>query len=160
MGGITLKLNPEQKRIQSNMEPGSLSAEGYLGDDTRNFTEIQKEDNLTVEKLGLTHKEIANRMRYFTLKGRESLESPIIVDEIYEVQVDEFRGTISCPFSDNMKSLKRNTTVRNVKNNKSLIWSDLNVHMIDAHGFYEGKGAMFREDPEEIYEVLFDGAGG
>jgi hypothetical protein len=34
-------------------------------------------------------------------------------------------------------------------------WSDLNIHLIKAHGFFEGRGASFRIEPELLLSVLY-----
>jgi hypothetical protein len=137
------------------MQNGSLSSEGFLGTDTRNLADILHEDHVVVKSLGISHQKIAQRMQYFTQKGKEGLGRPILVDEVFEVSVEDFKGAIPCPFSDNFNAGKQNTKVFNIKKNKSIAWTDLNIHMIEAHGFYEGKGAIFRVDPNEIFEILW-----
>lgn len=149
-----MRQSPEFQRIQENMQPGKLTAHGFLGEDARNLADILAEDNAVVGKLGLTHEAIAARMRYFTGKGTDGLGNPVIVDEIYQVVVEDHRGIMPCPFSDNVKVDKRNTRVTNLKLNRDIHWSDLNIHMIEKHGFYEGRDAFFRVDPAAVAEVL------
>jgi hypothetical protein len=150
-----MRQSPEMSRIQYNMQSGSLSSEGFLGTDTRNLADILHEDHATVESLGISHQEIAKKMDYFTQKGLIELGRPVLVDEIFEVTVEDHKGALPCPFSDNFNAKKQNTKVVNLKKNKSLTWTDLNTHMIGAHGFYEGKGATYRVDPSEIFELLW-----
>ena len=45
-------------------------------------------------------------------------------------------------------------TVRNLRLRKEITFSDLNIHLIAAHGFYEGKGSPFRLEPVELAQVL------
>ncbi len=45
-------------------------------------------------------------------------------------------------------------TVVNKKLNKELRYTQLNVHMILDHGFFEGKGSVFRLEPEDVVEIL------
>ena len=149
-----MKQSPELQHIQDNMQPGILSAEGFLGYDTRNLSDILAEDSSTVERLGITDKAIAERMRYFTEKGKSGLGNPVVVNQIFQVTVEDHRGFIPCPFSDNFSAEKRNTRVVNLITNRSVQWSDLNVHMIEKHGFYEGNGSFFRIEPAEVVEVL------
>ncbi|MHC5179457.1 MAG: hypothetical protein ACYSOS_02915 [Planctomycetota bacterium] len=35
-------------------------------------------------------------------------------------------------------------------------WTDLNIHMIAEHSFFEGTGAFFRIEPAEIISILFE----
>ena len=45
-------------------------------------------------------------------------------------------------------------TVQNKALNKKLTYTQLNVHMIRDHGFFEGKGSIYRLEPEELVEFL------
>lgn len=149
-----MRQNPVLQQIQNNMAPGAYTAHGFLGDDQRNLIDILKNDEQIVAKLGVTHKQIASKMRELTLMGIKTPDVPIIVQGKYEVLVDDHRGFIPCPFADNVKEIKRNTRVRNLDSNDSVYWSDLNIHMIEQHGFYEGIGSSFRNDPTTLFQVL------
>ena len=149
-----MKQSPELQSIQEKMQPGSLSAKGFLGDDTRSLADILAGDHTTLERLGISHSTFADRLRYFTAGGISGLGSSVIVDGTFEVTVEEFKGSVPCPFSDHFHAVKRNTRVINLATGRSFYWSELNVHMIEAHGFYEGKGSFFRVDPIEAVEIL------
>jgi hypothetical protein len=45
-------------------------------------------------------------------------------------------------------------TVRNRRTGTELVYSDLSLHLVEAHGFYEGRGSPFRLEPEQILAVL------
>ncbi|MCX7843131.1 MAG: hypothetical protein N2489_08665 [Clostridia bacterium] len=149
-----MRQSPELQRIQENMKPGYFSSEGFLGEDARNLADILQQDQAVVDMLGISHTEIAERMRSLTEKGMEGLGKPVLVDDIFEVIVEDYMGSIPCPFSDKWHSEKRNTTVKNLLTNLVITWTDLNIHMIEAHGFYEGIGSKFRVSPDEICEIL------
>lgn len=149
-----MRQSPDMQKIQEKMQPGKLTESGFLGDDTRNLADILADDNDTVIRLGLKHEEIAARMRYFTEEGKIGLGSPVIIDEIFIVTVEDHRGVVPCPFSEGFLADKRNTSVINLFTKRTVRWSDLNIHMIEEHGFYEGRGAYFRVDPAEAAEVL------
>lgn len=149
-----MKQSPRLNQIQENMIPGAFTAHGFLGEDSRALKDILRHDNAEVEKLGLSHEQIAGRMQYFTEKGKELLDIPVTVGENYEILVDDHRGEIPCPFADNQKAIKTNTKFTNRKMGITIFWSDLNIHMIRYHGFYEGKGSFFRNDPEKLAKVL------
>ena len=151
-----MKLTPDEKRIEENMQPGSISANGFLGQDTRNLADIKRSDQMTVERLGLSHQQIADRLRTVTEKGKAGLGSPVTLDEEgLTVTVEDYRGMIPCPFQDRISQDKRLTTCCRLDDGRSLRWSDLNIHMIEAHGFYEGIGSPFRVDPEAVAAILF-----
>jgi hypothetical protein len=46
-------------------------------------------------------------------------------------------------------------TAKNLRTGKTIRWSLLGIHMIEEHGFFEGRGATFRLDPKELVNVVF-----
>ncbi len=149
-----MKQTADMQAIQANMLPGQFAAEGFLGSDTRSLTDILLADQETVNRLDTTHEAIADRMQALTNLGMTTPETPVMVDENFSVQVDEYMGFIPCPFSDHVNSAKRNTLVKNRNTGAAIQWSDLSIHMIRAHGFYEGIGAHFRLDPAYLVTFL------
>ena len=149
-----MRQTPEFMKIQENMQPGILTAHGFIGDDTRNIKEIIEEDNKNILSLDLSHSDIADRLQYFTDLAVMELGNSKLVDNDFIVLIDDHRRTLPCPFRDNYKAVKRNTRLENTKLGKTIYWSDLNIHMIREHGFYEGKGSFFRIDTKEIAEIL------
>ena len=65
----------------------------------------------------------------------------------FEVRVDSVRGKLPCPFGDPGIFPKTNTTVRNKRLGREITYTDLHIHLIGSHGFYEGKGSPFRLEP-------------
>jgi hypothetical protein len=68
--------------------------------------------------------------------------------------VDSVRGVLPCPFGDPGIFPKTNTTVRNRQSGRELTYTDLHIHMIGSHGFYEGRGSQFRLEPRDLAAVL------
>jgi len=149
-----MKQRPELQAIQANMLPGKFSADGFLGEDDRSLADILLEDQKAVDRLGLTHEAIAARMCALTEQGKSGLGKPITIDNAYEVVVEDYMGRIPCPFRDNRGNDKRSTTVRRLSDGKVLGWTDLSIHMIDQHGFYEGRGSAYRLEPAELADFL------
>lgn len=148
-----MKQGPSLGRIEENMRSGPLAAHQFLGTDTRTLADIILYDQLFLEQLGLTNQAIYERMRYFTDKAG-GLMGPLVIDNTFKVECEEHKGSILCPFADNYQAAKSITRVLNLKSGKMVAWSDLNIHLIACHGFYEGLGAPFRIDPAEFAEVL------
>ncbi len=148
-----MKQGPGTRRIEDNMRSGPLAAHQFLGRDLRSLADIILQDQLVLEPLGLTNADIAQRMAYFSAHAEEG-SGPTLVDGKFEVERQEHKGGIPCPFSDNYQSTKSITLVKNMQLGKTVQWSDLNIHLIAEHGFYEGEGAPFRVDPVEYAEVL------
>lgn len=142
------------RMIQEKMKPGVITRDGFLGAEKRNLIDILIEDDETVKRMNLTHQIIANRMIELRDAGMQGLGDFISVEPHFEVRVDSVRGKLPCPFGDPGIFPKTNITVRNLKKNREILYTDLNIHLIYSHGFYEGRGSPFRLDPKDLVEIL------
>lgn len=140
--------------IQKQMQPGEITLDGMLGTDSRRLRDILDTDNATVQRLGLDHATIAARMREVRNAGALGLGTAISVGDDLEVRVDAARGKLPCPFSHPGLYDKEFVEVRHIPSGEQIIFSQLNIHLIEAHGFYEGLGASFRQEPETLARVL------
>ena len=149
-----MKQSPQLQKAQSSMRPGVITRDGFLGADTRNLVDILIEDEAEVQRLNLTHADIAHRMIEIRDAGMRGIGDFINVEPHFEVRVDSVRGKPPCPFGDPGIFPKTNTIVRNLDAGREITYTDLNIHMIMAHGFYEGKGSGFRLEPYDLAEIL------
>ena len=137
-----------------NMQAENISRDGFLGADRRPLAEIIRADAETVKKLGLTHLTIAERMGYFREAGKKGLGEFVKLAPYFEVLCEITRGFIPCPFGEPGRHRKTIVTVRNLRLRKEITFSDLNIHLIAVHGFYEGKGSPFRLEPDKLAQIL------
>ncbi len=149
-----MRQNPKLQGIQMTMQAGVLAPYQFLGDDTRNIADIIHADNLTVTQLETTHATIVARMKYFAQSGKKSIGHEVVVDECYRVVAEEHKGSVPCPFADNYQARKSVIHVTNLVLQRSVYYTDLNIHMIEEHQFYEGIGAPYRVDPRDVVEIL------
>lgn len=149
-----MKQTVQLAKIQERMQPGIITRDGFLGTDRRNLIDILVEDDAAVKRMDLTHETIARRMIDLRDAGFRGLGNFISVAPHFEVRVDSVRGKLPCPFGDPGIFPKTNTTVKNLDTGKTVTFTDLHIHMIWSHGFYEGKGPPFRLEPEELASVL------
>ena len=149
-----MKENPTDKDIRKDMMPGRIIADGYLGNDERSLEQIVNEDLSVLSSLGVTHEALAERMQDITDKALEGFGDPIDVEPSYTAQVLEFMGFLGCPYKDGKRLAKRNTYVADNETGETMIWSDMNIHLIGKHGFFEGKGAQYRLDPRRLVQFL------
>jgi hypothetical protein len=140
--------------IQRDMRPGVITRDGFLGHDRRLLIDILDADDSEVKRLGQTHASIAACMKKFRKAGQAGLGETIRVEPHFEVRVDSVRGKLPCPFHHEGVFQKTNITVANTRNGRTITYTDLNVHMIETHGFYEGSGSPFRLDPADLVAVL------
>jgi hypothetical protein len=148
-----MKQTFQEKTKRINFEPGHITKDGFLGTDERHIHDIIRADEMTLARLGIDIDQIAERMQAMIEKGKEGLESPV-QSEVYLIQVQWDRGMLPCPFGERGLHHKLVVTVSNEKLNRSIRFSQLSVHMIRAHGFFGGKGSLFRIEPEEIVRIL------
>ena len=149
-----MKQTPEYNAIQQQMQPGIITLEGFLGTDSRNLIDIIAHDEVSVHQLNITHQDIASRMQYFRDAGLDGLGEFLKIDGHYEVRVDSVRGKLPSPFGGPGMYEKVNTTVRNMNINKEVVYTDLHIHFVKDHGFYEGEGSAYRLEPELLAKTL------
>lgn len=149
-----MKQTPEYNAIQQQMQPGVITLEGFLGTDSRNLIDIIAHDDVTVHQLNMSHQDIAEKMQYFRDVGLDGLGEFLKIDDHFEVRVDSVRGKLPSPFGGRGMYEKVNTTVRNLKINQEVTYTDLHIHFVRDHGFYEGTGSAYRIEPASLVEVL------
>ncbi len=149
-----MKQTEQMKEIQAKMKPGVITLDGFLGADDRNLIDILEDDDAEVKRLSLTHEKIAARMLELREAGKNGLGDMIGVPPHYEVSVDIARGKLPCPFGHRGLIRKSMIRVRNIINDREIIYTDMNIHMIKEHGFYQGKGSPFRLEISDLVEIL------
>jgi hypothetical protein len=149
-----MKQTVQMDRIQEKMQPGIYTRDGFLGTDRRKLIDILIEDDEAVKRMDLTHRRIAERMIELRDAGMRGLGEFINVEPHYEVRVISVRGKLPCPFGDPGIFPKTNTVVHNTELDREVTFTDLHIHMVGSHGFYEGKGSPFRLEPAELAAVL------
>ncbi len=149
-----MKQNPEMLQAQRNMQPGVLTMHGFLGDDRRDLVQIIDEDASRLRELNLSPEKMADKMEYFREQGKKGLGEFIKVEPHFAVKVDSVRGKLPCPFGGPGMMPKTNITVKNLKEGVEITFTDMNIHCIRGHGFFEGMGSFFRTDPETLARVL------
>jgi hypothetical protein len=148
-----MKQTVEMDKVQHNMRPGCITLKGLLGEDRRNLVDILIDDDGEVKRLGTSHEAIAARMQELRDAGAQGLGESITVEGRYEVRVDSVRGKLPCPFEDGVVQ-KTFVQVRNTGLDRTITYTDLHIHMIREHGFYEGKGSAFRLPPPDLVAIL------
>lgn len=146
--------SPDDQKLEKTLRTSGLGPGGFMGADTRNVFEIIEADETKLSKLGFTRKQLAARMRQITDVAKAGLGTWMRIDEGLEAKVDEARGWLVCPWPHPGTFLKRITSIRQTQTGASIQWSDLNIHLIGEHGFFEGKGSEFRIEPTELVAII------
>lgn len=150
-----MKKAPKDQHLDVVLRSSALVAGGFMGDDDRSVTEVIDSDAGELFRLGISHMQLASRMQEITVRATEALGSWLKIDDRFEAMVDEARGSTPCPWPHEGSYLKRVTTVRRTDIDQKFRWSDLSIHLIGAHGFFEGRGSEFRIEPAHIVRMLF-----
>jgi hypothetical protein len=146
--------SPELSQVEAKMD--DIGRGTFLGSDRRKLGEILEQDRLEVEALGFSHRAIADRLESLGRVAKEHMGDPVLLEDRYEVTAVEARGEIPCPWSHPGGLFpKSHVELRDRVGGDSLIWTDLSVHLIREHGFYQGVGSPYRIEPAQIREVLF-----
>ncbi len=150
-----MKMSPAMKKAQENMQPGVITAEGFLGDEEHTVKDIIVRDEGEMQCLGLDFDETAQQLRHLTEEGRKGLGEPVTVDGKWLVQTMEARGHLACPFEDGIFR-KITAEITNKENGNKLLVTDLAIHLMETHHFLEGIGSSFRLEPEIMKKILKD----
>lgn len=152
-----MKMSPEFTKAQANMQPGEITADGFLGDDTRPIVDIIADDEAEMEAIGVGFEQAAARMRHLMSEGRKGLEEPVTVDNQWIVRVSEARGFLPSPFEDGIFR-KVNAEVQLASggepSGEKILYSELGLHLFEKYHFMQGKGAPFRIEPVQLKRVL------
>jgi hypothetical protein len=149
-----MKQSPELQKAQESMKPGVITLYGFLGTDDRNLIDILTDDDGAVKRLGLSHEHIADRMEELRDKGKGGLGEFMNVPPHFQVRVESVRGKLPSPFGGPGLYQKTNTIVRNTALDEEIVYSDLHIHLVRKHGFYQGRGSRFRLDPADLTRIL------
>ena len=150
-----MKESPQNKRLDALLRSSKLVAGGFMGSDGRSVNEIIDSDKNELSRLGLTCEQIAERMQEITDAAKSGLETWVKIDDKLEAKTDEARGFLPCPWPHAGRFVKRVTIVKRINTSETIQWSDLNIHLIGRHGFFQGKGSNFRIEPKELIEMIF-----
>ncbi len=145
---------PQLAQIEQLMRGDRIVAGGFFGQDSRSLGEIIEADAQQLKRLNVTVEQLAIEMEALRDLAAPRQGNPALSESNLRVRCEENRGRLICPFGDGTQHLKTVTHAHRTDSGKSLRWSDLNIHLIAAHGFFEGAGSAFRLEPAELVEML------
>ncbi|MDD5458933.1 MAG: hypothetical protein PHF37_06045 [Phycisphaerae bacterium] len=151
-----MKKTAEMEKLHQMLKSDRFVAGGFLGSDERFFLDIIDDDIAELSRINITAAELAQRMQQITEAAIKGLGTWVKVDEKTEAKVDEAKGGLVCPWPHRAGLFaKRVTTVKRLDTGQTIFYSDLNIHFISEHSFFEGKGSSFRLEPRRLVEMIF-----
>lgn len=152
-----MKQSPRDKKLEEVLRSTKLVAGGFMGNDSRHPIEIIEHDVIELERMDVTARQLAERMRELTEWAKPRLGNWIDHATLkLRIKSEDYKGSLVCPWPHPGTFDKRITTVEDLETGQQVSWTDLNIHMIAEHGFFEGRGAFFRIEPAEIVSILFE----
>lgn len=136
------------------MAPGVISSGGFLGSDTRPVEEIVATDTAVVTGADLTHAQIAAELEEIRRKAMASPGAVVDVDGGLHATYGEAMGRIPCPWADGM--FAKGEIELTDEAGRTVRFTPLSVHLIETHGFYQGRGSRYRLEPQELIDMLFE----
>ncbi len=151
------KRSPEMRRLEEMLRASRISSSGFLGTDTRSVEEIIAEDMAAVETSGYRLNEIAERMQLITERAKQGIETEVEIEPGLFARATHTRGLLPCPWPHPGLFGKTVTHIRQTGSTPlETRWSDLSIHLIEEHGFFQGRGADFRLNPDELIKIIFN----
>lgn len=150
-----MKKSPETARLEEILRSAPIYAGGMLGTDGRSLPEIIAADAAELARLGFSTKKLVARMHEITDKAIAGLSTYVEIEPGLVAIASDTRGRAPCPWPHAGHVNKTVITVANKTKDIEISWSLLGLHMIEEHGFFQGRGARFRLDPAELIRALF-----
>ena len=150
-----MKKLSDLENLDNILRSSVVVAGGFLGTDSRNLDEIISSDLAELAKTEKTISTLVERMKEITKKAIPAMGNWTNIDKTHETRVEEAKGIITCPWPDSCRYAKRITFVKNTQTGTIVKWTDLNIHLIEQHNFFEGKGSVYRVEPKEVSKVIF-----
>jgi hypothetical protein len=150
-----MKKSPQTQQLEDMLHSSQIVSGGFYGDDPRDLSEIIDRDDAEVAALGTTLGELAVKMRAITAEATRGLGLWVDLPGGKRAKIDEAKGQLICPWPDDeFRCNKRVTTLENETTGETVFWTDLSIHLIEAHGFFEGRGSVFRIEPGHLIRLL------
>ena len=137
-----------EKSLRELLGPSQFSAEGYLGNDSRSPEEIIEEDKMELKRLDVTKEKVAIGLREIYVKAERALGNPVKLSDSTTISHEDARGRIPSPFPGDGEFQKGQVKVSDPSSGKTFLITPLSIHLIEKHGFFQGKGSKYRIEPE------------
>lgn len=151
-----MKRSPNELRLEEMLRSSKIVHGGFLGPDRRPPEEVIEEDLEALHLLKKTSHQVAEKMQALRDAAVPQLGNWTQAGERFEVKYEDYKGSQTCPWPHPGRYQKGITTCRRTDTEQSLFWSDLNIHLIREHGFFQGRGSSYRLEPKELVHFLFD----
>ena len=149
-----MKESPKTQKLEYMLKSSTIVAGGFMGTDTRYVDQIIDDDLAVLDGFGVTAQQLAQRMRLITEQAEPGLGTWVKIDENLRAMTIGAKGALTCPWPHPGRFNKTVTTAERIDSGQNITWSDLSIHLIEEHGFFQGKGSTFRLEPDKLIKVI------
>jgi hypothetical protein len=149
MEGFNFMLSPKIT-LKVLLGQSEFSAEGFLGTDTRTPEEIMAEDLNTIQTLGTTKEKTAGILREIYVKAERAMGNAVKLSEKISATHQEACGRIPSPFPNDGTFQKGQASISGFADGQTIFITPLSIHLIEKYGFFQGKGSLYRIDPQTV----------
>jgi hypothetical protein len=149
--------------LDLRMQPGRYSQVGFLAPG-ESLSDVLSADARALAEIGCTAQMLADALDQLLAAALEAGGSRTRVSD-FVVSIARFKGYQLCPFAAEPERHQCQAgggqrygsidwDIRNRRTGRRLTGPGLIVHLIGAHGFFEGPRAPLRVDPRALAELL------
>lgn len=148
--------------VEERMRPGNFSAAGFLGPQ-ENLRDVLDADAHALAVLGVSAAALANFLEELLVAALESKRTSAVGD--FRIGLQRHKGPQICPFAPephenpcpglgDRRLASVDWSIRDVRRGLRLSGPGLIVHLIGAHGFFEGRESPYRVAPADLARLL------
>jgi len=151
------------EELEARMRPGNFSQAGFLGPE-ESLRQVLELDARTLEELGVTGDSLGSSLGQLLESAITSTRTQTRVGR-FRIRLQRYKGPQICPFAPephenpcpgkgDRRFASIDWSISNSRNDVQLSGPGLIVHLISAHGFFEGIQSPYRIPPCKLAELL------
>lgn len=149
-----MKQSPREQELMRNLGPSRFSSQGFLGSDPRPVDEIVSEDLASLEQNQVSREALVAALTEAYNKAKEAFGAEVLIRPGLTAVFHESMGRVPSPFQGDGVFEKGQTLVEDVEGGHRIIITRLGIHLIEKHGFFQGRGSPYRIEPHRAMEMF------
>jgi archaellum biogenesis protein FlaJ (TadC family) len=149
-----MKHAPQEESERRRLEPSKFSAEGFLGSDPRDVSEIIAEDQRMLDELRVDKQKVVESLTTIYSAAKAAQGAEVAIGKDLLAMFYESLGRIPSPFRGDGVFEKGEVALTHIPTGGKLYITALGINMIDRHGFFQGKGSRYRINPQDAMNIF------
>jgi hypothetical protein len=143
-----------EKELMTSLGPSLFSGSGFMGRDTRSLEEIVAEDLAFLKRKGVAKERLLAALEEAYDKAKSAFGATVEIRPGVTAVFHESMGRVPSPFPGEGVFEKGEAVVTEHKTGARLIITQLSLHLVEKHGFFQGAGSRYRIDPDRAIDML------